>query len=94
MLLQPCGAMRSGSSPTALAACWPAAEHGTNAVWIDLEPGVREKVAGTGLVAFTAAVTFDPSAGWDAEKAEAWLAKHLPRESAGRFANISSKRFC
>ena len=94
VLLQPCGAMRWDHSPSALSACWPAAEHPASAVWIDLEPGVREKVAGTGLVAFTAAVAFDPTSGWDNEKAELWLAKHLSRESAGRFANISSKRFC
>ena len=97
VLLRPCGAVRWDSTPALLTACWPAAEHATTeGVWIDLEPGVREKVAGVGLFAFTAAVAFDPNAGWDSEKAEAWLSKHLPRESIGRFASLpadtSSKR--
>jgi hypothetical protein len=96
VLLHPCGTVRWDHTPTALTAGWPAVEHGTTApdmpgaTWIDLEPGVREKVIGTGLVAFTAAVAFDPSAGWDAAKAEAWLARHLPAESVTRFAAVPS----
>jgi hypothetical protein len=93
VLLHPCGVVRWDHTPAALTACWPAAEHGTpatDATWIDLEPGVREKVVGAGLAAFTAAVAFDPSAGWDAAKAEAWLARHLPAESAARFAAVPS----
>ena len=50
-----------------------AADSDRDATWIDLEPGVREKVVGTGLFAYTAAVRFDPAEGWDAEKAAAWL---------------------
>ena len=49
---------------------------------------MREKVVGCGAAAFTAAVAFDPAAGWDAEKAAAWLARHLPAASAGRFAAV------
>ena len=96
VLLRPCGAVQWDHAPAALTACWPAAEHNTDAAWIDLEPGVRERVVGTGLVAFTAAVAFDPAAGWDVEKAEMWLARYLPADCAGRFASVptetSSKR--
>jgi hypothetical protein len=83
VLLHPCGEMQWVDP---LTACWPAA--GDGGVWIDLEPGVREQIAGVGLVAFTAAVAFDPAQGWDRAKADAWLEKHLPRESAGRFASV------
>jgi hypothetical protein len=57
-----------------------------------LEPGVREKVVGVGCAAFTAAVSFDPAAGWDAEKAAAWLDRHLPAPSAGRYATVPRSR--
>jgi hypothetical protein len=53
---------------------------------------VREKVADAGLVSFTAAVTFDAAEGWDLEKAEAWLAKHLARENICRFVSLSGDR--
>ena len=36
--------------------------------------------------AFTAEVVFDPAAGWDTEKADAWLAERLPAASPGRLA--------
>jgi hypothetical protein len=92
VLLRPCGEFHWQQAPGALVAVWPAATSGLavapEGVWIDLEPGVREKVAGAGLFAFTAAVSFDPSAGWDAEKAAAWLARHLPPPSSGRFAAL------
>ncbi len=88
VLLRPCGAVQWNHAPTELTACCPAVEHHPDATWIDLEPGVREKVVGTGLVAFTAAIAFDPAAGWDAEKAEAWLTHHLPVDCAGRFAAV------
>ena len=39
--------------------------------------------------AFTAAVGFDTAAGWDAERADAWLAAHLPPPSPGRLAVLS-----
>ncbi len=91
VLLRPCGCVNWSHTPTALTATWPAAEHGhghADGIWIDLEPGVREKVMGVGLAAFTAAVLFDLSAGWDAEKATAWLEENLPAPSAGRFAAV------
>jgi hypothetical protein len=95
VLLHPCGEVQWNHTPTALTACWQAAECGAapaDGIWIDLEPGVREKIIGSGLIAFTAAVAFDPSAGWDAEKAAAWLADHLPAESAGRFAIVPAEK--
>jgi hypothetical protein len=95
VLLRPCGAMRWQHTPTTLTACWPAAEHGstptsntTEGTWLDLEAGVREKVIGAGIAAFTAAVSFDLETGWDPEKAEAWLAEHMPQPCASRFAAI------
>ena len=91
VLLRPCGAVQWNHAPTELTACCSAAERhatATDASWIELEPGVREKVVGTGPHAFTAAVAFDPAAGWDIEKAEAWLAHHLPADSTGRYAAI------
>ncbi len=86
VLLRPCGDLVWVNAADAITAGWPAAD-GPDAVWIDLEPGVREKVAGTGPCAFTAAVSFDPAAGWDAETAAAWVAKYLS-PSAGRFAAL------
>ena len=86
VLLRPCGDLVWVNAADAITAGWPAAD-GPDAVWIDLEPGVREKVAGAGPCAFTAAVSFDPAAGWDAETAAAWVAKHLS-PSAGRFAAL------
>ncbi|MFM8273734.1 MAG: hypothetical protein ACKODX_15595, partial [Gemmata sp.] len=69
-------------------ATWPAADTGEPCGWVNLAPGVREKVVGTGPFAFTAAVTFDPAADWDAEKAAAWLGAHLPEPSPSRFAAL------
>ncbi len=83
--LQPCG---TGSwCDNELAVCWPQAEASSAAVWIDLDPGVREKVVGDGLAAFTAAVTFD-TAMWDKETAAAWLAQRLPTHSSSRYAAV------
>lgn len=87
-LLRPCGDYCWHHAPDAITASWPAADSAPESVWIDLEPGVREKVSGTGLFAFTSAVSFDPSAGWDAEKASAWLARYLPPPPTGRFAAL------
>ncbi|HEY1189207.1 MAG TPA: hypothetical protein VGE74_16260, partial [Gemmata sp.] len=86
--LRPCGELRWSHAPDAIAATWPAADVGAEAAWVDLEPGVREKVTGAGPFAFTAAVSFDPSAGWDAGRAEAWLEAHLPGPSVSRFAAL------
>ena len=86
VLLWPCGDHAWTHVADAITARWPAAD-GSDGCWIDLEPGVREKITGTGLFAFTAAVSFDPAVGWDAEKAAAWLATHLP-SPASRFAAL------
>ncbi|MCE9561686.1 MAG: hypothetical protein K8U57_06485 [Planctomycetes bacterium] len=88
-LLRPHGALTWDHSPNAITACWLDAERGTaDSTWIDLEPGVREKVVGVGLTAFTAAVSFDVAAEWDAERAAAWLSERLRCESTGRFAVV------
>jgi len=89
VLLHPCGT-HCWSDPSALAVRWAAAEHPSlEQTWIDLEPGVREKVCAAGLIAFTAAIEFDPAAGWDRTKADAWLAKHLRTETASRVAMLT-----
>ncbi len=88
VLLRPCGDAVWTNDGAALAVTWPAADTDRGAVWIDLEPGVREKVTGTGLFTYTAAVCFDTAAGWDAERAAAWLAKHMPPSATGRFAAL------
>jgi hypothetical protein len=89
VLLRPCGDMQWHRSEVTITACWHLVERGTpanTAGWIELEPGIREKIVGEGLAAFTAAVTFDAAAGWDAGRATAWLEAHLPASSASRFA--------
>jgi hypothetical protein len=89
VLVQSCGEPRWDDTPGPITARWPAADHpAAEAVWVDLEAGVREKVAGTGLTAFTAAIEFDPAADWDRAAAEAWLVKHLPAASASRFTAL------
>ena len=80
VVLRPCGETHRNLTAAEPHVCWPAAEAG-HAEWVDLAPGVRERVAG----AYTAAVVFDPAHGWDADRAEAWLAEHLPA-SPGRVA--------
>lgn len=82
VLLRPCGPVVWSHPDGRPTAGWPAAECGP-AEWIELEPGVREKVAG----GFTAAVAFDPAAGWDAESAAEWLAARLPADP-GRVASL------
>jgi hypothetical protein len=91
VLLRPCGAVSWHSTPTTITAAWVAVDRdagGTKTSWIDLEVGVREKVVGVGLAAFTAAIAFDTTAGWNIEKAEMWLNEHLPTESPGRFLTV------
>ena len=90
VLLRPCGAVHWHHAPNAITACWPAAEHAgsSEAEWIDLEPGVREKIVGHGLAAFTATISFDPAHGWNADGAAAWLEAHTPAPSASRFAAL------
>jgi len=86
VLLRPLGECVWHKADDKLTVCWPAAESGTDDVWIELERGVREKVIGLGPAAYTAAIDFDHAAGWDAEKAEAWLAARVPTPSPGRLA--------
>jgi hypothetical protein len=88
VLLRPCGAPVWAHAPDALSVTWPAADTDRAAVWVELEPGVREKVCGAGPFAYTAAVSFDPAAGWDADRAAAWLDAHLPPPATGRFAAL------
>jgi hypothetical protein len=87
LLLRPCGDLAWDYDGGAVTARWPAADAFAGE-WVELEPGVREKVVGTGPFAFTAAVSFDPAAGWDAERAGAWLASRLPPPATSRFAAL------
>lgn len=91
VLLRPCGEAVWSHAPGAITATFPLSD-GPHAVWIDLEPGVREKVSGAGLFAYTAAVAFDPAAGWDADRAAEWLAARLPPPPIGRFAPVPRTR--
>ncbi|MBP3959268.1 hypothetical protein J8F10_28825 [Gemmata sp. G18] len=88
VLLRPCGELCWTHGADAITAGWSAADVGPDAAWVDLEAGVREKVTGAGPFTFTAAVSFDPTAGWDADRAAAWLATHLPPPSPSRFAAL------
>jgi len=81
--LRPCGDHHWRHAADCSTAHWPAAECAAGGDWLDLESGVREWVVG----AFTAAVAFDPAAGWDAASAEAWLAARLPADR-GRVAAL------
>jgi hypothetical protein len=87
VLLRPCGELTWERDAGAVTARWAAADTCAGE-WVELEPGVREKVVGHGPFAFTAAVSFDPAAGWDAEKAESWLAGRLPPPTTSRFAAL------
>jgi hypothetical protein len=87
VLLRPLGSVRWESTPAGVTACWPDADR-ADGTWIDLEPGVRERVCGTGCGAFTAAVSFDASAGWDADRAAEWLSARVSPESCGRYAAV------
>jgi hypothetical protein len=90
VLLHPCGPSSWESLSGSIVIRWPAAEIAAcEPVWIDLEPGVREKVICSGSSEFTAAVEFDLSHGWDRERAQEWIAKHHRPESAGRLATVA-----
>lgn len=89
--LRPCGEVVWAHAPDLITATWPVAD-APRSEWVDLEPGVREKVTGVGLFAYTAAVSFDPAAGWDAERAAEWLGTHLPPPPIGRFAAVPRSR--
>jgi hypothetical protein len=91
VLLRPCGEAAWSHAPDAITATFPAAD-GPGGAWVELEPGVREKVCGFGLFAYTAAVSFDPHAGWDADRAAAWLALRMPPPPIGRFAALPRSR--
>lgn len=88
--LRTVGELRWEETPNEVSACWPAASCG-EATWIELEAGVREKITGAGVAAFTAAVAFHRDAGWDREKAEVWLAERLTSESSCRVAAIPAE---
>ena len=85
--LRPTGESHTHDADDAVTVCWPAVdEAGQPAAWVDLHPGVRERVVGAGASAFTAAVAFAKAAGWDADKAVAWCGEHLPAGSPSRAA--------
>jgi len=89
VMLYSCGAVHWEETPTLIVARWPAAEAAmSGAAWVDLEAGVRECVVDSGWNAFTAAIQFERSRGWDRERAGAWLAKHDRGTSTGRFAAL------
>ena len=58
-----------------LIACWPMPDKATGP-WVELEAGVREWVISTDGLPTTAAVSFDPAAGWNRDKAEAYLERN------------------
>jgi hypothetical protein len=94
ILLRPSGEASWHSTPGTIAVSWAAVDRVTphaEPAWIELEPGIREKVVGVGLAAFTSALAFDPASGWTVEKAERWLTEHLPAESSSRFASIARR---
>jgi hypothetical protein len=88
VLLHPCGILQWEEAAESIVARWSEYADCTIA-WIDLEPGVREKVVCCGWAAFTTAVQFDRTLNWDRERAEAWMAHHHRPESAGRFVTVS-----
>lgn len=87
VLLRPCGPVKWQQDADAILAVWPVVDT-VEGTWIELEPGIREKIVGTGPYAFTAAVRFDTHAGWDSEKAAAWLQACLPSATSSRFAAL------
>lgn len=90
VLLHPCGPSSWELQTGSIVIRWPAAEIAAcEPVWINLEPGVREKVVCSGSSAFTAAVEFDLSFGWDRERAQEWTAKHHRPASASRVATVA-----
>lgn len=58
-----------------LIACWPMPDKATGP-WVELEAGVREWVIASEGLPTTAAVSFDPAAGWNRDKAEAYLERN------------------
>lgn len=87
VLLRPVGESHTHDYEDAIVVCWPAVDHTSFATsWLDLEPGVRERVTGEGAHAYTSAIAFDRAHGWTAERAAAWLADHLSAGSPSRVA--------
>ena len=74
------GPVRWHDADDRLIACWPAFD-GPRGGWADLGDGVRERIAGVGPDAPTAAVSFDKADGWDRESAAAWLGRHMDRSA-------------
>jgi hypothetical protein len=90
VVFHPCGAVHWEETPGSILARWRASDPAArDATWVELEAGVCEQAVCTGWNAFTAAIEFNRSQGWDRERAEAWLAKHDRRENAGRYAVLS-----
>ena len=83
---RPCGPGQWAAD--GMSVCWPAAEH-PQAVVIDLESGVRERVSPGRAGGFTAKLEFDPAAGWTPETAREWVAARCPAETPGRAAVLS-----
>jgi hypothetical protein len=80
VVLRPCGDFHWQDDGGSLHVCWPVPNSAAIVEeWVELEAGVQEKISGAGIDAFTSAIAFDPSCGWDRAKAEAWLETHLPR---------------
>jgi hypothetical protein len=94
ILIRPSGDVAWNTTADTITASWALADRGARtgeAVWIDLEPGIREKVVGAGSAAFSAAISFDTALGWNEAKAGKWLQDHIPTESPSRFATISRR---
>lgn len=88
VLPRTCGEPVWDQDAATITAAWPAAVHAAataEIAWIDLDTGIQEKVSGNGLGTFTAAFAFDVAAGWDLERARAWVADHLTVESPSRY---------
>jgi hypothetical protein len=89
VLLRPLGTLTWHHTTEAITAGWPEVERGSGEVaWVDLELGVREKVVGVGATAFTAAVCFDPAAGWDVDRAAEWVSERVRRECSSRYTAV------
>jgi hypothetical protein len=87
VLVRPVGESHTHDNHDAIVVCWPAVDHSDGTMcWVDLEPGVRERVTGDGAYAYTSAVAFDRSHGWTTERAAAWLTDRLSSSTPSRVA--------
>lgn len=75
--LQGFGPLEWAETPAQIIAHWPAAaaQAGPSGL-AELAHGIRESVLEAGSDVITQKVTFDRSAGWTRERAEAWIAEH------------------